>query len=197
MLQVEIEVKFCQVNHDDIRQKLKNIGTECVLPMRTMRRSVLEQPFMREDKDSFIRVRDEGDKITMTYKQFDSLSLHGAKEIEVEVSDYAKTIAIFEQAGLRKTTEQESKRETWCLDEVEIVLDEWPWIKPYIEIEGKTEAEVRKVAQKLGFSWDDAVFGDVMAVYRLEYPHLKISDTIGTVSHVRFGDPLPPLLHKP
>ena len=65
-----------------------------------MRRVAIENDFMRTDKDAFLRVRDEGDKVTLTYKQFDSLSVDGAKEIEVEVSDYDKTVAILAQAGL-------------------------------------------------------------------------------------------------
>ena len=128
-----------------------------------MRRVAIENDFMRTDKDAFLRVRDEGDKVTLTYKQFDSLSVDGAKEIEVEVSDYDKTVAILAQAGLPAYTSQQTRRETWHLGNVEIMLDEWPWLRPYIEIEGESEEVLRQVADQLGFDWKDAVFGDVMA----------------------------------
>ena len=76
----------------------------------------------------------------------------------------------------------------------EIVLDEWPWLKPYIEIEGESEAELRTVAVQLGLDWSGAVFGDVMVAYRAQYPYLTEKQTVGRVAEVRFGDPLPDLL---
>lgn len=195
-MQTEIEVKFLDVDFDKIRAKLKTMGARCEQPMRLMRRVAIENDFMRTDKDSFLRVRDEGSRVTMTYKQFDDLSVNGAKEIEVQVSDFEATIAILEQAGLPSHTIQETKRENWRLGDVEIMLDEWPWLKPYIEIEGKSEERLREVAESLGFDWRNAVFGDVMAAYRAEYPHLSLKDTVARVPIVKFGAPMPELLRR-
>ncbi|MNT39515.1 hypothetical protein D3C72_1757670 [compost metagenome] len=50
------------------------------------------------------------------------------------------------------------------------------------------------IATQLGLNWSDAVFGDVMAAYRVQYPHLGLNDTVGNISEVRFDDPLPELL---
>jgi adenylate cyclase class 2 len=130
----------------------------------------------------------------MTYKQIDSLTLDGVKEIEVTVSDFDQTVALLAAAGLRQGSFQESKRETWQLNDVEIVLDEWPWLKPYIEIEGPSEQKVRDVAVQLDLDWSDALFGDVMVAYRAEYHHLTERDTVGNLAEVRFSDPLPGLL---
>ena len=66
-------------------------------------------------------------------------------------------------------SEQESKREVWELDGVEIMLDEWPWVPTYIEIEAGTEEKVKDVASKLGLNWSDAVFGAVTPVYATHY----------------------------
>ena len=193
-MKAEIEVKFLDVSHDEMRDKLKSLGAVCEQAMRVMRRVAIENEFMRTGKDSFLRVRDEGHRVTMTYKQFDSLSVDGAKEIEVEVSDYDATVALLEQTGLRSRTVQETKRENWRLGDVEFMLDEWPWLKPYIEIEAESEDALKHAAEKLGFDWSDAVFGDVMAAYRAEYPHLGLKDTVANVPVVRFGDPLPDIL---
>ena len=190
----EIEAKFLNINFDDIRARLTGLGAACEQPMRTMRRVTIENEFMRTGKDAFLRVRDEGDKVTMTYKQFDDLSVDGAKEIEVTVSDYEATVALLEQTGLSAVSSQETRRENWRLGDVEIMLDEWPWLKPYIEIETESEAAIKQVAEQLGFDWDNAVFGDVMAAYRAEYPHLGLHDSIKIVPEVKFGDPLPDLL---
>lgn len=192
-MQSEIEAKFLNVQHDEIRAKLTELGATCVQPMRLMRRVTIENDRLVE-KNAFVRVRDEGDRVTMTYKQFDSLSVDGAKEIEIVVSDFDTAVQLLDAAGLPSQSFQESKRETWRLGEVEIVLDEWPWLKPYIEIEAGSETLVQDTAKRLGFDWSEAAFGDVMVAYRAEYPHLQPTSTVGRVESVKFGDPVPDLL---
>jgi len=192
-MNTEIEVKFINVNHDDIRKKLKSLGAICEQSMRDIKRVTIDSPDMKA-KNAFLRIRHQGDKTTITYKQFDSLSLHGAKEIEILINDFENAIAIFTAMGLPNQSHQESKRETWKLDDVEIVLDEWPWLDPLIEIEGPSEKAVKTVAKNLGFNWNDGVFGDVMAAYRVQYPHLSEDEAIGNLASVKFGDKLPDIL---
>jgi len=191
----EIEAKFLNVNHGDIRDKLQSIGAVCEQPMRLMRRVVVETEDMKNN-NSFVRVRDEGGKVTMTYKKFDELSVDGTKEIEIVVDDFDTAVELIDTTcpEQNRRSYQESKRETWSIDGVEIVLDEWPWIKPYIEIEGESEEDLKSVAQKLGLDWSDAVFGDVMVAYRAEYPHLDNTDTVGAIEEVKFSQALPALL---
>ena len=192
----EIEVKFLQIDVEVMREKLQAVGAKLVKPMRLMRRAIVDHADLRlqKDKNGYIRVRDEGDKVTLTYKQFDALSIDGAKEIELTVSSFSDAIAFLEAAGLIVRSFQESKRETWTLDEAEVVIDEWPWLKPYIEVEADDEVTLKNAAERLGFDWASAVHGDVMVAYRAEYPHLSLDDTIGTLAEVRFGTPLPALL---
>lgn len=193
-MKTEIEVKFLHIDFDDIRSRLTDSGGICEKPMRQMRRALIRTPDMsKPERDAFIRVRDEGDKVTLTYKQFGAEnSLTSAKEIEVVVSDFDDTLAIFAQADLISGSFQESRRETWTLGDVEVVLDEWPWVDPYIEIEGKSEESVKRAAAILGFSWDDAVFGSATQVYKAQYPDSNAEGIID-IPEVRFGAPLPDL----
>ena len=195
-MKTEIEVKFLNVDHDEVRSKLKELGAVCEQPMRLMRRTLVDVHHRtpEEDFSSFLRLRDEGDKVTLTFKEFREKTLTGASEREVRVSDFDETKAILEEVGIKFTTFQESKRETWRLDEVEIVLDEWPWIPRYIEIEGPTEAVVEEVAEKLGFDWNDAVFGSADVIYALEYPDREVRGVID-IPEVRFGEPIPSAFH--
>lgn len=198
-MNTEIEVKFLHINHDEIRTRLKNAGFECVTPMRLMRRAIIDYPNRRLQvgmPNSYIRVRDEGDKVTLTYKQFASLSIDGAKELEVVTSSFEDTIKIFTAIGFEVVSLQESKRETWRNDSCEVVLDEWPWLDPYIEIEAATETEVRETSQQLGLDWSEAKFGDVMVAYRDQYPYLDKTQTVGKVAEVLFDAPLPDSLKE-
>lgn len=192
-MKTEFEAKFANVDMSIIRKQLRNIGAKQTQKMRTMRRAIIDNSEMKQ-KNAFLRVRDEGDKITLTYKQFNDLSVDGAKEYEIIVNDFQTTVDLLKVAGLPYRSFQESKRETWEFEDAEIVLDEWPWLNPYVEIEGNSEAHVREISEQLGFDWENALFGDVMAAYRVQYPHLTEKDTVGNILEVKFGDPLPELL---
>jgi adenylate cyclase class 2 len=189
-MQTEFEVKFCGLDHDDVRQRLIKAGAKLVEPMRTMRRIIFDYPDNRlQAGDAYVRLRDEGDKVTITYKHFPAKhEIGGAREIETTVSSFEQTKELFKAIGLIDKSYQESRRETWELDGGEVVLDEWPWLKPYIEIEAESEEKVREMTAKLGYDWEDAVFGDVVVAYRLEYdvPSKKLGQ-----STVRFDDPRP------
>lgn len=184
-MKTEIEVKFLNVEIDEIRDRLLGAGAQLEQPMRLMKRALIETPEMRA-RHAYLRIRDEGDKVTATYKQFTENSLTGANEREIVVSDFDETIAIFGEFGLTYHTFQESKRETWKLGEAEVVIDEWPWIAPYIEIEGDSEAIVTNAAKALGFDWTYAVFGSVDVIYNKEFPEMSVRGVID-IKEVRFG----------
>ena len=192
-MNTEIEVKFLNVDFDVMRTKLQAIGATCEQPMRDMRRTIFATPEMDRQRNAYIRVRDEGDKVTVTYKHFAELSLTGAAELETVVGDFDTMVGIMRATGMRQRAYQESRRETWHLGDTEVVLDEWPWLKPYIEIEGATEEGVRETAKLLGCDWDEAIFGAVTQIYEAEYPGTRASDII-LEPEIRFGAPLPDIL---
>lgn len=192
-MKTEIEVKFADIDVDTIRNSLKKAGAECEQPMRLMKRALIEEPH-HEAQHAFIRVRDEGDKITLTFKRRAdqaASSIDSVKELEVEVSDFDKTVELFSEAGWQYKTFQESRRETWKLDDVEVVIDEWPWLKPYIEIEGESEGAIKEVAAKLGLDWSKVLFGHIDALYARYYEFLDGVRGVIDLPEVRFTDPLP------
>lgn len=188
----EIEVKFVDIDIDEIRGRLEGLAAVCEQPMRDMRRAVYE-PDELAARDAFVRVRDEGDKVSLTYKQFEGRHLHSAKEIETTVGSFEAAVQILEQLGFAPKSYQESRRETWRIDETEVVIDEWPHLRPYVEIEGISEEAVRTVASKLGFEWGLAVFGTVTSVYQLQYPKGDAAKLI-TCPRIEFGQPLPTII---
>ena len=192
-MQTEIEVKFCNVDIVDIREKLKASGAMLEQPMRLMKRALIEEPH-HEKENAFIRIRDEGDKTTLTFKRRDKLqgdTIDNTKEIEVIVSDFETTVELFREAGWEYKTFQESKRETWKLGDAEVVIDEWPWLKPYIEIEASTEDEVKQAAATLDFDWNDAIYGHIDMVYQMQYDFLDSVRGVIDLKEVRFQDPRP------
>lgn len=192
-MQTEIEVKFVDVDIDDVRERLKAAGARLEYPMRAMRRVLIEEPHHAAER-SFIRIRDEGDKTTLTFKRRllpdEETTLTSVQELETTVGDFDTAVKIFSEAGWNYITFQESRREAWSIGEVEVVIDEWPWINPYIEIEGPTEESVRNAAQKLGFEWGTAMFGSVDVIYGRDYPN-RTNRGVIDVKEVRFDSPVP------
>lgn len=165
-MQTEIEVKFTQINLDDMRTKLKSLGAELVYPERLMRRINFTGP---EGQRSWIRVRDEGDKVTMSYKQTLERSLHGTKEINLVVDNFENAKLFLATLGYKQKAYQETKRELWKLNDCDVTLDSWPWIPSFVEIEGTSEEEVKKVVEGLHCDWSKAHYGSVETAYQEFY----------------------------
>lgn len=192
-MQAEIEVKFVDVDVDDMRRRLEGVGAVIEQPMRNMRRVVIEEEHHLAQR-SFIRIRDEGDRVTLCFKRRllpdEETTIDSVHECETTVGDFDTTVKIFQEAGWDYITYQETRRETWRLGNIEVVIDEWPWIKPYIEVEGDSEAKVRQAALDLGFDWNDAVFGSVDVIYNRDFPNMTVRGVID-IKEARFSDPVP------
>ena len=161
----EIEAQFLDINKDEIRKKLRKAGANLEKPEVLMRRVVFDT-----GPHSFARVRDEGDKIVMTFKNVaDDHSILGTKEVNIIVNDYDDAILFLRGCGLEIKARQETRREIWTLGEVEICIDTWPWIPTFIEIEGPTEDSVWSTAEKLGLDRKIAKFGSVDTTYQHYY----------------------------
>lgn len=164
MIATEIEATFLDIDKDNLREKLRAAGAELVQEETLMRRTIFNI-----DERSFARVRDEGNRITMSYKHLDTHTLSGMQEVCLEVNDFTAACDFIKALGLKPKAEQETYREAWKLGEVEIDIDTWPWLPTYVEIEGPSETEVTAVAEKLGFDMKDSVYGSVDEVFRVYY----------------------------
>ena len=145
-MQNEIEAQFLSVDKTKIRAKLQSIGATCIKPEIKMKRVIFDVGPHR-----FIRVRDEGDKIVMTYKNVeDDNSILGTKEINLIVNDYDDAVLFMQETKLPIKAHQETLREIW-------------------QFQGPTEDAVWNVAAKLGFSKAAAKFGSVDTTYQHYY----------------------------
>ena len=168
-MKIEYEATFPNINKDEIRKRLKEAGAVLTQPEFLQKRATFNLPKGHEIKGDWLRVRDEGDKITMTLKVVDGDQIHNQKEITLKIENFEEAVKLLETIGCQKKSYQETKRELWMLDEVEIDIDEWPYLEPYVEIEGKSEEAVKNVSKKLGFDYSKALFCCVTTLYNLKY----------------------------
>ena len=51
------------------------------------------------------------------------------------VDSYDDAILLLQSLGATPKAEQETRREVWKMDEVEIMIDWWPFLDPIVEVE--------------------------------------------------------------
>lgn len=104
----------------------------------------------------------------MTYKCIHSNDLSGTEEVEIIVDDFEKASEMLIKTGLKNTSTQENMRECWMFGKIEVCIDTWPWLNPYIEIEWPTEEQVKWMVEKLGFNLEEWLYGGSESVYEKE-----------------------------
>ncbi len=168
-MHIEYEATFTSVEKDDIRNKLKAAGATLVKPEFLQKRVVFYLPKGNEIAGGWARVRDEGDKITMSVKIVDGEKITDQKEAQLTIDNFDNAVSLLSLLGCRSKAYQETYRELWTLDNIEITLDEWPFLEPFVEIEGRSEEEVKSVAERLSFDWSKAKFCHVGTLYAEKY----------------------------
>lgn len=185
MINTEYEAKFTEIGRNAFRQKLKDIGAKLVRPEYMQRRVVFGLPEGHEVPFGRVRVRDEGDKITMSFKIVGKEKMEDQKELCLEIDSFDNGVLFLSSIGCPRKTFVESKRELWKLDQAEVTIDEWPHLEPYVEIESDSEDSVKKVAAKLGLDYSKAIFGGAGQLYAMKY---GISDSaVNEVPNITFN----------
>lgn len=168
-MQIEYEATFTNIDKEVMRQTLTEVGATLEREEYLQRRTVFNPPKGNEIEGGWQRVRDEGDKVTMSLKVVDGDQIENQKEICVTVDDYDEAEKLLSTVGCQWCAYQETRRELWTLDSVEITIDTWPFLEPFVEVEGETEELVKAVSEKLGFDWSTAKFCSVDTLYSEKY----------------------------
>ncbi len=169
-MKTEIEAKWLNIDPSDMRQRLENAGATCAQSERLMKRVIFDSADDSfKARNAWVRVRDEDDKITLTYKQLNENSLNGMKEIDLVVDDFAAACSMLKAVGLVEKGHQETRRESWKLDNAQVEIDWWPWIPPLLEIEADSENDLKSVAEKLGLNYEQAHYGGIEPAYQALY----------------------------
>ena len=163
----EIEAKFLDIDPDVIRAKLKTLRALLVYPEHLTRQKVFDYPDFRLDKDSsWLRLREENNHITLTLKKWHKEGVDGMGEIAFGADSFEEAEQLLVAIGMHVKSRQVKKRELWKLGDVEFMIDTWPWIPTFLEIEGRTEKDVRDAADHLSLEWEKAMFGGVARIYK-------------------------------
>jgi adenylate cyclase class 2 len=190
----EYELKFLNIDKEKTRMLFLALGYELSKPEFLMKRQTYHLPKTHPDsKGRWGRVRDEGDKITATIKWYDNPdnpSISSVHEKEVVVNTWEDGAAWVQAQGFESTAYQENTRETWTkpnVEGLEITIDTWPGLNPYVEIEAPSENAVKFFAEELGYDFSQGLAGGSEIIYQLELGIDK--NIIKSLPEITFANP--------
>jgi adenylate cyclase class 2 len=138
---IEYEYYFFDFSKKDIIKKIKSLKGKCKGTF-LFRVQVFIHPL--EKPGTYIRVRDEGHRITMTYK-YKAPDSKFEEENEVKIDNFDEAVNILLGVGCKKKYYYEKMREIWTVKNTEIVFDSNPGIDDRMEIESKTKSELNEM----------------------------------------------------
>ena len=161
----EIEVKFLNVDVPALEAKLAALGAQKAGEY-FYRRRVFDYPDYRlNSAGAWLRLRDEGDKVTLGFKQRLGMTSQdgssndaGMREVEIVVSDFDKAAELILALGFIEKFYQENRRTRWIKDGVEFDIDTWPELEPYLEIEASSWEKIDEAVTMLDLSPRQSVF---------------------------------------
>lgn len=144
----------------------------CVHIEETILTNVYIMNLIKEVENRFfkwIRLRQNAEKVELTikyiYSRNENYKIDDVKEIEICVDNFEIANIIIEEMGYYRKKVIEKKRTSYEYNSIKIEIDEWPLIKPYIEIEGEEKEEIYELVRKMGYSNDDAQIINTDDVY--------------------------------
>lgn len=171
----EIEVKFLDIDSEKIQTKLLGIGAKKVGEY-FYRRRVFDYPDWRLDKQgAWLRLRDEGDRITLSFKQRLGITAHdgstsdsGMEEVEITVNDFDKSALLLLKLGFIEKHYAENKRIRFIKSGVEFDIDTFPELAPYLEIEAPSWPKIDDAIGWLELNPSDRKIFSTNQVYALK-----------------------------
>ena len=149
---LEYEIRIYKINESLIKKKIKENGGKLIQKKRIMPLISYQHP--KNKRDSYIRIRDEGHEITLTFKT--KLRSKYPVEREVTINSIEEGDAILKGLGCKVKYKIEKVREIYQLGDCkEIVFDSYAGTPTYMEIDCHSEASLKKIAKLLGYTVND------------------------------------------
>jgi adenylate cyclase class 2 len=172
----EFEAKFLNIDITNIKKKLRENGATKVHDPLKFYRLIFKRCEEKGDKPGFVRIRDEGKKITMTTKIFNDKKFPEEREVTINES-FEKGCEFLKAIGIEEKSYQETMREKWSHPLAhEITFDIVPGLPIYMEIDCTSEANLNKLVSLLDLDKSNMKYGSFDKTYT-EYYDIP-SDTI-------------------
>jgi adenylate cyclase, class 2 len=165
-METEFETRFLDINKEQLISQIILKGGTDKGEFKTQEIIFYDAELHWLKGNQFIRLREKNNIKTLTYKKHIGHGVDSAREIEFVISDMDKAKEFLEQLGYIAYRIVEKIRHSLELDNVIIDIDTWPKIPTYVELEGDSVDELKKVSKKLDLNWEDRFDKDPRFVYQ-------------------------------
>ena len=149
---MEFEVKVLDITPVQTRKQLIKLGCKKIHGPQRMNRTMFS--LCDPTTNGFVRVRDEGHRVTITCKLYKNKDFPTEFEVTVK-EDYASACNLIESLGLKKTSAHETMRERWSHPLAhEITIDNIPGIPTYMEIDCESKKNLDTLISRLNVDKD-------------------------------------------
>ncbi len=164
MNNIEYEIKVLEIDVNNLREKLDKLGAKKEEKFFKIWSYKIDDENSKEEEH--IRLRDEGNKITLAYKKKSGSGIDKTEEIEFEVSNFEKANQFLSKFRFNGIYYQERKRELYVLEDIEFAIDFWPKIPAFLEVESSSAEKVYKGLKFLNLEQKDEGNLSIVEVYK-------------------------------
>lgn len=172
------EIEKCITKNNS--KKIKEIlGTDIITYIRNNNNLELLKDealisIMKEISPHFckwMRIRKTNDKTMIAIKSIidgeGEYNIDDVREFEIEVPSFEEGMELLNHLGFYHQRHQVKMRIAYDYKKTEIVIDKWPMLNPYIEVEGNTKEEIDETVKMLGFDPKDEIVINTDDVYKM------------------------------
>jgi adenylate cyclase class 2 len=180
----EIERKILEINKKEILKRLKELKAKKVFqglvkvvyldtPSNEIRRKGnllrIREFIKTANKSRYVEiVYKTGKKIVKGCKVYDEFTFKG--------KNFHEAVKFFENLGFSPVCRYEKKRMLFKLPNAEIVIDEYPKIPPFIEIEAKSSKIIDNIVSKLHLQKNESSAETINQLLKRKYPNIKLNN---------------------
>lgn len=148
----ECEIEVLDINAAAVSRRLRELGARF-----EGRYGFRRVEFMVNGKGSgthsWMRVRTDGRKTTVTLKEIDGTSrMSPMVEHEMEASDFATAVRIMTRLARSRPFYFENTRRAYRLGKTYVTIDKWPRIPSFLEIEAPSMKDAMSLYRRMGVS---------------------------------------------
>ena len=178
----EVEVKILEIDPIALEKSLVKLGAKKTFSGIVKVRYFDKNGEIKKKKD-LLRVRQFGadidgkpGKVEVCYKT-NKHKENGYKvcdEYHLAGSDFNESVGFFENLGFEITCSYEKKRTVFKYKNLEIVIDEYPQVPPFMEIEGEDTESIEQLIKDLGVAENERSSKSIGGLLKEKYPHVQL-----------------------
>jgi len=174
----EIEIKILGINVEDISKKLLDLGAHKEFS-GLIKTKYFDKDSKIRDRGDLLRVREfEGSHTEVTYKtnkrKEGDFKIYD--EFELASPEFEEACGFFESLGFEESCYFEKRRSIFALEQAEIVIDEYPKIDPFLEIEAPDQNTIEQLIKKLELTENEKSNHTINGLLKEKYPDIKLNN---------------------